>query len=77
MSNLLVIYILLIYTILGEMILNNATKVFPVPDKKGKPLYQFVVTCGASGKVFKISANDQREKSEWLCENQRGQYAKL
>ena len=47
--------------------LNSATKVFPLPDKKGKPLYRFVVTCGGSGKVFKISATDQREKSEWLC----------
>ena len=46
--------------------LNSATKVFSLPDKKGKPLYQFVVTCGASGKVFKISATDQRENSEWL-----------
>ena len=49
------------------MVLNNATKVYPLPDEKGKPLYRFIVTCGAKGKVFKISATDQREKSEWLC----------
>ena len=49
------------------MVLNSATKVFPLPDEKGKHLYRFVVTCGAKGKVFKISATDQRDKSEWLC----------
>ena len=47
--------------------LNKATKVFPISDKEGKHFYRFIVTCGASGKVFKISATDQREKSEWLC----------
>ena len=49
------------------MVLNKVTKVFPLPDKKGKHLCRFIVTCSASGKVFKISATDQREKSEWLC----------
>ena len=49
------------------MVLNKATKVFPLPDEKGKPLYRFVVTCGLKGKVFVISASDQRSKSEWLC----------
>ena len=47
--------------------LNSATKVYPVSDEKGKPLYRFMVTCGASGKEFMISATDQRNKSEWLC----------
>ena len=49
------------------MVLNKVTKVFPLPDKKGKHLCRFIVTCSASGKVFKISATDEREKSEWLC----------
>jgi len=49
------------------MVLNSSTKVFGLPDEKGKPLYRFVVTCGAKGKVFVIAATDQRNKSEWLC----------
>ena len=49
------------------MVLNHATKVYPVSDEKGKPLYRFMVICGASGKEFMISATDQRNKSEWLC----------
>ena len=49
------------------MVLNSSTKVYPVQDEKGKPLYRFMVTCGASGKEFMISATDQRNKSEWLC----------
>ena len=49
------------------MVLNSATKMFPLPDKKGKSLYGFIITCGESRKIFKISATDQRERSEWLC----------
>ena len=46
------------------MVLNKASKVFPVPDKKGNPLYRF---CDATDKAFMLSATDQREKSEWSC----------
>ena len=49
------------------MVLNKSTKVYPISDEKGKPLYRFVVTCGATGKEFTISATDQRNKSEWVC----------
>ena len=49
------------------MVLNKANKVSSLPDEKGKPLYRFVVKCGLKGKVFVMSAADQRSKSEWLC----------
>jgi len=40
------------------MALNSSTKVFGLPDEKSKPLHRFIVTCGAKGKVFVITATD-------------------
>ena len=49
----------------GQLILNSKTEVKGIPDR-GKRKCIFEVTCGLSGKLFEISADDQRTRQEWI-----------
>ena len=54
----------------GQLVLNSKTDVKSIPDK-GKRKYLLEVTCGHTSTPFKISANDQRTKHEWMSPLQR------
>lgn len=49
----------------GQLVLNGKTDVRSIPDK-GTRRYRFGVTCGHTGVLFEISADDQRMKHDWM-----------
>ena len=49
----------------GKLVLNSNTNVRSIPDK-GTRRYRFEVTCGESGTLLEIQADDQRMKQNWM-----------
>ena len=49
----------------GKLVLNSNTDVRSVPDK-GARRYRFEVTCGETGTLLEILADDQRMKQNWM-----------
>lgn len=49
----------------GEFALNGNTVIRSIQDE-GEKKYRFLVSCGETGKVFELFAEDQRSKQQWI-----------